>query len=88
MSDVMKPVCSVIKKFGEWLRPVLSAVKFVGEVFHDIRSVIDTVLNAIKPVKWALDAVDCVFEKVVQPVLDWIMKVGVDLTVLIDFFNY
>ena len=76
MSGVMKPVVHVLTKFGEWLKPVLDAVKFVGEVFHDIRVVLDKVVDAIKPIKWALDAAECIFEKVVKPVLDWIMEVS------------
>lgn len=82
MSEVMKPVCDVIHNFGAWLRPILTAVNFVGNVFRDIRSVLDKVLDAVKPIKWALDAVDCIFKEVVQPVLDWIMNVRFDLAVL------
>jgi len=81
MSEVMKPVCDVIHKFVDWLHPVLAAVKFVGDVFRDIRTVLDEVLDAVKHIKWALDAVDCIFKELMQPLV-WIMKVRFDWAVL------
>ena len=38
---------------------------------------VEDIEDAIKPIKWALDAVKCIFDTIVNPVLNWIMDVSI-----------
>jgi hypothetical protein len=53
---------------------VLSGLQYIENVFRPIRDGFNKVLHAIKPVKWALDALRWIFDKVVKPVIDKILQ--------------
>ena len=65
---------NVIQEIKNVVDGVLKGLKSVGQIFTPITNTFDEILNALQPVKWALEAVACLFEKIVQPVLDWIMN--------------
>ncbi len=76
IKEVLKPVYDTMKKFFEWFASIANEAEHVLSVFHEARETVEKVEDAIKPIKWALDAVKCIFEKIVSPILDWIMKVS------------
>ncbi len=78
LSVVLKPICAAVEEFAEWFSSIDGGVKKVTDVFSDIQGVIHKVEDAIAPVKWALDAIACIFDKIIQPVLDWITHVSFD----------
>jgi len=53
---------------------VLNALRSIENVFRPIRDGFNKILHAIKPVKWALDALSFIFDKVVKPVIEKILK--------------
>ena len=76
LTTVLKPICDVIQEFANWFSSIVDGLKSVTHVFNDIHNVVDKVEDAIAPVKWALDAVKCIFDKLITPVIDWIMHVS------------
>lgn len=77
VKEVLKPLWDDIKSLFEWFDSIAGEAQKVLGIFHDVKDIVDKVEDAIKPVKWALDAVKCIFEKIFKPVLDWIMDVSV-----------
>ena len=53
---------------------ILSGLKEIEKFFRPIQVGFNKILHAIKPVKWALDALNFIFNKVVKPVIDAILK--------------
>ena len=76
LSTVLKPVCTVIEDVTSWFSPIADHLKDVTNVFEDVHSVLHKVEDAFAPIKWALDAVKCIFDKVIGPVIHWIMHVS------------
>lgn len=77
VENVLKPVLSPIESFAKWFAEEISdSVESAFNVIHKVKDVVDDVENAIKPIKWALDAVKCIFDKIVQPIIDFIMHVS------------
>ena len=75
LTTVLKPI-DVIEGFANWFSSISDDLKSVTHVFNDIQNVVNKVEDAIAPVKWALEAVKCIIDKVITPVVDWIMHVS------------
>jgi len=77
ISSVLKPAVDAIENFyTSVFQPIFDAIKSVTDVFSEIGNVITKVEDAIAPIKWALHAISCIFEKVVDPIIDEIMNVS------------
>ena len=44
-------------------------------ILKPVKEVLDTILDALKPVMWALKAVSCIFDRIVKPVVHEVLKV-------------
>ena len=77
LTGTVKAICDAISQFyTNVLQPIFDQLKHVTGVFSQIKNVVDKVEDAISPIKWALDAVECIFKKIVQPVINFIMDVS------------
>ena len=77
MENVLNPILSPIESFAKWFAEEISdSIESAFNVIHKVKDVVDGAENAIKPIKWALDAVKCIFDKIVQPIIDYIMHVS------------
>ena len=71
------PICHAIAKFlKKHLKPVIDGIKIVTTAFGEMEKVVHHVEDAFAPLKWALDAIEWIFEKIVQPIIDDIMNVS------------
>ena len=75
LKTILKPFWDGIKAFFGYFEPIASVANRVFGVFHTIDHWVDVVEDAIKPIKWALDAIQCIIDKIVKPVINWILKV-------------
>jgi len=77
IDSVLKPAIDAVDEFFTAVfKPLFDHVKDVIGVFGSIKRVVDKIEHDIAPVKWALHAVSCIFEKIVNPILDAIMNVS------------
>ena len=76
VKKILTPVWDAIKEFASWFEDIIGGAKKVLDVFHNVNNVVEDIEDAIKPIKWALDAVKCIFDTIVNPVLNWIMDVS------------
>ena len=83
-TDALEKVSEGIAALEKAMHPILQEVKggldqaahgfeTADEVLRPVANMVRSAENAIKPVKWALEAARSVFDKVVTPVLDWIL---------------
>ena len=75
LKTILKPFWDGIKSFFSFFDPIANVANKIFGVFHTIDHWVDVIEDAIKPIKWALDAIKCIIEKIVNPVLNWIMEV-------------
>ena len=75
LKTILKPFWDAIKAFFSFFEPIANVANKVFGVFHTIDHWVDVVEDAIKPIKWALDAIKCIIEKIVDPIIDWILNV-------------
>ena len=75
LKTLLKPFWDAVKGFFSFFEPIANVANKIFGVFHTIDHWVDVVADAIKPIKWALDAVKCIFDKIINPVLDWLMEV-------------
>ena len=77
IENVLKPVLSPIESFAKWFaKEIPDSIESAFNVIHKVKDLVDDAEEAIKPIKWALDAVKCIFDKIVQPVIDYITHVS------------
>lgn len=67
ISKQFKPVIQVITGTESVFSTLSDIFKPIADAFHAI-------VNAIKPLQWVLDAVACIFNKILKPVIDAILK--------------
>lgn len=53
---------------------ILKGLHDIEKVFRPIRDGFNKIINAIKPVKWALEALSFIFDKIVAPVINKVLK--------------
>ena len=53
----------------------LGVITVVMDIMKPVKEALDAILDALKPVMWALKAVECIFDKIVKPVIDEILEV-------------
>ena len=76
LKTILKPFWDGIKAFFSFFEPIANVANKVFGVFKTINHWVDVVEDAIKPIKWALDALRCIFETIVDPVINWILDVS------------
>ena len=76
IKEVLEPVWDGMKIFFGWFESIMHEAQNVLGIFHKANNTVKKIEHAIKPIKWALDAVKCIFEKIFKPVLDWIEHVS------------
>lgn len=81
--DFVQLLESVTKSFEHSIGEVIDKIKGVAHVLSPIKDAMHSIEEAIAPVKWALDASECVFDKVFKPVIDEVLKVT-GLQTLVD----
>ena len=69
-------MCDAIKNFTTIMKPVIDSIKFVGDVFSGMEKVVHEVEHLIAPLKWVLDAIEWVRDKIMEPVINYVMKVS------------
>lgn len=58
---------------------VTNGLNTVNGIFEPVLSSFHKIEDAIKPLKWVLDAAACIFDKILKPVINEIMKItGID----------
>ena len=75
LKTVLEPFWNAVKGFFGYFEPIANVANKVFGVFHTVDHWVDVVEDAIKPIKWALDAINCIIKKIVDPVLNWILNV-------------
>lgn len=64
----------IMSAMGTAGRDALAAVEGAANALHPISDGFNRMVDGIKPLKWVLDALACVFNKILKPVIDAIMK--------------
>lgn len=75
VSDFVVMLDDAVKSVADKLSGALSSLNSIDSVLGPIGHAMQKVEDAIAPVKWALDAASCIFNKVFKPVIDEVMKV-------------
>ncbi|GCA63035.1 hypothetical protein KIPB_007451 [Kipferlia bialata] len=82
LSTVMKALQPIIQflnkmfsELGDGAKAVLATLKKGGDMLRPITEGFNKVMHAIAPVRWALEAVSCIVNKVLMPVINKILEV-------------
>lgn len=81
--DDIKTTCKEIETKTAGIRSVISNIKKISGLFSPIGNAIEKIINAIAPIKWVLKAAACLINKVLNPVVNVILK-ATGLQKLID----
>ena len=76
LKTILKPFWDGIKSFFSFFEPIANVANRIFGVFHTINHWVDVVEDAIKPIKWALDALKSIFDTIVKQIFDWILSVS------------
>ena len=60
LKTILKPFWDGIKSFFSFFDPIANVANKIFGVFHTIDHWVDVIEDAIKPIKWALDAIKCI----------------------------
>jgi exonuclease VII small subunit len=60
---------------GSAAEKAISDLQSAGNLLMPISSGFQKVLDAVAPVRWALDALDCIMNRIVMPVVNWVLEV-------------
>jgi len=75
ISDFVKTIENAVATVGDTIGSALKSLESVDEILSPIKTTISKIEDAIAPVKWALDAASCIFDKVFKPVIDEVLKI-------------
>lgn len=65
----------VFAAIGDGAKEAMGCLKKVGDKLKPIADGFHKALDAVAPVRWALKAVECIVDKILRPVVEWILKV-------------
>ena len=69
----------IFDAIGDEAKTAMKGLQSAAKALKPVTDGFNKAMDAIKPVKWALDAVSSVVQTVLMPVIDWILKVtGLD----------
>lgn len=89
ISDIISSVKNECDNIKEKTKGLTNAVANIGKavsILNPIGDALNSVINAIAPIKWVLDAADCLINKILKPVIDAILK-ATGLQKLIDILS-
>ena len=76
-------VCREIEQKTEGIKKIISNLKKVVDVLYPIGNALEKVINTIAPIKWVLNAAQCLVKKILEPAINAVMNVT-GLTSLIN----
>lgn len=89
ISDIISSVKNECDNIKEKTKGLTNAIANIGKavsILKPIGDALNSVINAIAPIKWVLDAADCLINKILKPVIDAILK-ATGLQKLIDMLS-
>lgn len=82
IKDLTKVLNAITNAMGTGIQDVLDDIKSAVKFFQPISNGFQKLEHAIKPLAWVLDALACIFNKILKPVIDAILKAtGLDALV-------
>ncbi|MFD1344781.1 hypothetical protein [Litorisediminicola beolgyonensis] len=82
VKDLTKVFQDIMHAMGQAGRDALTGIEDAAHALQPISDGFNRLVDAIKPLKWVLDALKCVFDKILKPVIDAILKAtGLDALV-------
>lgn len=82
IKDLTSVFDKIMDALGDAGKDALTAVEGAAHAMQPISDGFNRLVDAIKPLKWVLDAVSCVFNKILKPVIDAILRAtGLDALV-------
>lgn len=81
-TELEKAIDEVQDKVGG----AIASIEHASSILSPIHEAVKILNDALSPVMWAIDAVECIFEKIIMPIVDDILK-ATGLEKLIDGFE-
>ena len=81
VKTIVDPVIKAFEDAFAFFRK-LGVITVVIDIIKPVKEALDAILDALKPVMWALKAVECVFDTIVKPIIDEILKVMMWLNIM------
>lgn len=82
----VKNECDNVKEKTKGLTNAVTNIGKAVSILKPIGDALNSVINTIAPIKWVLDAVECLINKILKPVIDAILK-ATGLQRLIDILS-
>ncbi len=74
VKDLTSVLSAITNAMGTNLQDVLNNIQDAVKIFQPITDGFKKLENAIKPLAWVLDALSCVFNKILKPVIDAVLE--------------
>ncbi|NDW11781.1 hypothetical protein D0T50_02620 [Bacteroides sp. 214] len=86
VTNAIEEECNKIKGNTKELASGIEKIGNVIKIIEPIARVLNTIIDAIAPIKWVLNAIGCLIDKILKPIINAILEVT-GLNRLLDFFK-